>query len=168
MLFFVFKVVHLNSGKFFVGFHGSPDPWFATPNGRDPYLGQNPDLTYLIQRDGRSAFHISQMFCGAEQPAREFYRRTLASVIQNPMCLNGQVGSLPGVPKSEEHKAAIAETLRTVMQGNANQVGNEPLPEGKCRKWINNGVEEYLATLDKGLKPTLPDGYKLGRLRKAI
>jgi hypothetical protein len=147
-LFFCYKTVFKPTKQMFFGVHASTDMAFGTESSTDPFVGSGAKIKELVQRGAkRSHFDVHTLYIGDEKGAQAFYDRIVFDY-DHPLCLNSKPGAPAGVPKTEEHKANISESLETAMVDNTNAVGAVKTPNGGKLKWFNNGeVQLQLETV---------------------
>jgi hypothetical protein len=156
-LFFVFRTTFLPTKQMYFGIHKSTDMAFGTSQSRDPFVGAGTKIKDLIARGARRHhFDVHTLFIGTQADAQRYYDRIVFDY-DHPLCLNTKEGAPAGVPKTEEHKAAISEALTTAMEDNTNAVGTIHPPRavhGGKIKWFNDGAgnQLMLETVD-GDKP---------------
>ncbi len=173
-------------GATFIGIHQSSDANFASEYGTDPFVGSGNKMKELIlglnQRGHRNIgrfFRREVILAGTMEQCKNRLDQ-IQIPYDHPLCLNSRVGAPAGVPKSEEHRAAISEALETAMQGNTNNAGQVQAAEvdpsvkaiveasGKKMKWITDGTNNKLIALDldKDGVEILPEGWTLGKTKK--
>lgn len=167
-LFHCYKTTFRPTGQMFFGIHCTDDMNFGTSDYRDPFVGSGARIKDLIQRGAkRGHFSVETLRVGTYQDCKAFYDRIVFDY-NHPLCLNDKPGAPAGVPKTEEHRAAIGEALETAMVGNDNALGTVKTFHGGKLKWFHQATTELqLETVD-GRTPvdSLYKGWELGRLPK--
>jgi hypothetical protein len=167
-LFFCYKTTFLPTKQMFFGIHATDDMNFGSGEYRDPFVGSGQRIKALIDAGAkRHHFHVQALSIGDQESAQRMYDRIVFDY-DHPLCLNTKPGAPAGVPKTEEHKAAISESLETAMEGNTNALGATKTPNGGKLKWFNNGeVQLQLETVKDNVPvdSTYKD-WKLGQLPK--
>jgi hypothetical protein len=147
-LFFTYKTTFLPTKQMFFGIHETDDMRFGADGWSDPFVGSGAKIKDLVQRGAKRQHFTVQALCiGDQKTAQAFYDRIVFDY-DHPLCLNSKPGAPAGVPKTEEHKAAISESLETAMVDNTNAVGTIKAQNGGKLKWYNNGeVQLQLETV---------------------
>lgn len=173
-LAFLHKTTFLPTNATYIGVHTTDDLNYGTREYSDPHLGTGTKLIALIKDlksknvpNIRALFDVSLL--AAPSTLQEINKRlsTYTLHYDHPLSLNTKEGAKLDVPKSEEHKAAISESLRVAMVGNDNAVGNMGRPRSNT-KWFNDGTNTLELECDSELRPTNPEyaNWKLGKLKK--
>jgi len=171
-MFFVYKSTFKPTGGVYFGIHQTSDMNFGTPESHDPFVGSGPKIKDLVQRGARrSHFNVEKLYIGTMEQCQDWLNRNIQVNYDHPQCLNSKPGAPAGVPKTEEHKAAISEALETAMEGNTNALGTIQPPRiqhgGKLKWFHSTDAQLMLETVD-GKTPVDSSyaSWSLGQLPK--
>jgi len=175
-------------GSVYIGIHSSSDPNFGSERFVDPYIGMGDKVKALVNdlknrgfQNIRAMFDVEIIVAGTFEQCK--HRLDQIDIpYDHALSLNSRIGAVAGVPKSEEHKAAIGAANETAQLGNTNATGgvHELIDESlrkivedsnKVFKWINevSTGKNKLTALDKDADGNLivPEGFALGKSKKA-
>ena len=181
-LYFVYRTTHLPSGKMFFGIHASDDLNFGSAEYKDQFIGSGWKIKDLIDGGAkRHHFRVEMLYnSGSLTEAMTFFKR-IRMDYDHPLCLNVKEGAPAGVPKSEEHRAAIAAAVAPSMVGNGNAVGQPGQAAAVIKeqlesqgvtppklKWYNDGTQSKLIPVNDDNTPINANytSWTMGQLRK--
>jgi hypothetical protein len=150
---------------------------FGTPAFTDPFVGSGNKVRELVKSGAtRQHWDVHVLRIGLAKDCKEAMDR-LTFNWSDPLLLNEKNGAPAGVPKTPEHRLAIAKATAVAMEGNNNALGrvNVVADEGDAvvstthkLKWFNNGLKSVMVKCDLNNVP-VNEQYKswtLGQLRK--
>jgi len=143
-LFYLHRTTHKPTGKMYHGIHRSSDINYGTEQWQDPYVGSGEKLMALGAT--RNDFVVTRLHAGSYEECKKLFDK-IDIRYDHPLCLNSPVGALPGVPKSEHHKANIAKALAGKDGPMSDNTNIDGVPEHRCR-WFNNGKYRVLLEVD--------------------
>ena len=180
MFHYLYKTQCTVDGSAYTGIHSSPSiSWGDDGN----YLGiryQSAKMRDKVQQYGPQAFRTYIIECSADLAYIQTKLNAILSpeLLAHPLCLNQPtVGALPGVPKSPEHREAMA----LAKIDNVNAMGHVKSEETKAAisekklaaelRWIHNPETGEQLQIPKSDLPLLETdglrGFVLGKLKKS-
>ena len=181
--YFLFKTTAPDGSAFF-GIHRSQNITWGTDGNPVNYIGTGPKLQAKVRQFGINRMRVEVLYT---DPLYDNCKRRLDSILtpatlQDPRCLNVPLPernqkiseALSDLPKSAEHKAAIAES----MADNKNALGHVKGPEAIAAiaeavsihrtgtKWFHR--KDTGEEIQLGQDEDVLTGFELGRLPKEL